>query len=170
MRASILLVDDEPSVLRYTKTLLEIDDYRVETAVSGEEALLRMQNGLVPNLIVLDMLMPGMDGLETLESCKKLRPEQKIVMMSCVADTGKVVQAIKLGASDYLTKPFQPPQLQGAIRRALGPGSQGVAQATKYSVKDTEVESLDDELFFLAASPVMKQIRAQVGLIAKVDV
>src|SRR5437899_5540743 len=170
MRASILLVDDEPSVLRYTKTLLEIDDYRVETAGSGEEALQRMQNGPAPNLIVLDMLMPGMDGLEVLESCKKLRPEQKVVMMSCVAETGKVVQAIKLGASDYLTKPFQPPQLQGAIRRALGPSSQGAAQAAKYSVKDTEVESLDDELFFLAASPVMKQIRAQVGLIAKVDV
>jgi two-component system response regulator AtoC len=110
--------------------------------------------------------------LQTLENCKKICPEQKVVMMSCVSDTGKVVQAIKLGASDYLTKPFQPPQLQGAIRRALETGaSQSNAQATKYTVKGAEVvENLDDELFFLAASPVMKQIRAQVALIAKVDV
>jgi two-component system, NtrC family, response regulator AtoC len=169
---NILLVDDEPSVLRYTKTLLEIDNYKVETAASGEEALQRMHRGPAPNLIVLDLIMPGMDGLQTLENCKKIYPEQKVLMMSCVSDTGKVVQAIKLGASDYLTKPFQPPQLQGAIRRALETGaSASHAQATKYTVKGAEVvENLDDELFFLAASPVMKQIRAQVALIAKVDV
>src|SRR5262245_3241380 len=168
---SILLVDDEPSVLRYTKTLLEIDEYLVETAGSGEEALQRMHNGPAPSLIILDLLMPGMDGLQTLENCKKIRPEQKVLMMSCVADTGKVVQAIKLGASDYLTKPFQPSQLHGAIRRALEPATQINTQATRYTVKGAElVENLDDELFFLAASPAMKQIRAQVALIAKVDV
>jgi two-component system, NtrC family, response regulator AtoC len=167
----ILLVDDEPTVLRYIKTLLEIDNYRVETASSGEEALQRMHHQPAPNLIMLDLVMPGMDGLETLESCKKIHPEQKVVMMSCVSDTGKVVQAIKLGASDYLTKPFQLPQLQGAIRRALAANQQEDAQSAKYTVKGAEmVENLDDELFFLAASPVMKQIRAQVALIAKVDV
>src|SRR5215468_5644630 len=110
---NILLVDDEPSVLRYTKTLLEIDNYNVETATSGEEALQRMNRGPAPNLIVLDLVMPGMDGLQTLAHCKKIHPEQKVLIMSCVSDTGKVVQAIKLGASDYLTKPYQPPQLQG---------------------------------------------------------
>src|SRR5689334_2691749 len=174
---NILLVDDEPSVLRYAKTLLEIDDYQVETAASGEEAMQRIQRGPAPNLIVLDVVMPGLDGLQTLEKCKRIRPEQKILMMSCLNDTMKVVQAIKLGASDYLTKPFQPPQFRGAVRRALGSGPQeeaqvqAQAQATKYTVKGAEVvENLDDDLFFLAASPAMKQIRAQVALIAKVDV
>jgi DNA-binding NtrC family response regulator len=118
--------------------------------------------------------MPGMDGLQTLENCRKIRPDQKVVMMSCVSDTGKVVQAIKLGASDYITKPFQPAQLQGAVRRALD-GSQtnqtSPAQPPKDAINPVEaIETLDDELFFLAASPVMKQIRAEVGLIAKVDV
>jgi two-component system response regulator AtoC len=168
---NILLVDDEPSVLRYTKTLLEIDNYHVETAASGEEALQRMNRGPAPNLIVLDLVMPGMDGLQTLESCKKLRPEQKVVMISCLNDANKVVQAIKMGASDYVTKPFLPPQLQGAVRRALDSAAQANAQAANYSVKGTEmVDDLDDDLFFLAASPVMKQIRAQVALIAKVNV
>ncbi len=172
MRApNILLVDDEPSVLRYTKTLLEIDNYCVETAASGEEALRRMHRGPAPNLIVLDLVMPGMDGLQTLENCKKIRPEQKILMMSCLSDTSKAVQAIKLGASDYLNKPFQAPQLQGAIRRALGASPDKHRVAMTYSVKDTAViENLDDDLFFLAASPVMKQIHAQVALIARVDV
>jgi DNA-binding NtrC family response regulator len=168
---NILLVDDEPSVLRYTKTLLEIDNYHVETAASGEEALQRMNHGPAPNLIVLDLVMPGMDGLQTLESCKKLRPEQKVVMISCVNDTNKVVQAIKMGASDYVTKPFLPPQLQGAVRRALGSAVVTNAKPSDQLVKGTEmVDDLDEDLFFLAASPVMKQIRAQVALIAKVNV
>jgi two-component system response regulator AtoC len=168
---NILLVDDEPSVLRYTKTLLEIDNYHVETAGSGEEALQRMNRGPAPNLIVLDLVMPGMDGLQTLESCKKLRPEQKVVMISCVNDTNKVVQAIRMGASDYVTKPFLPPQLQGAVRRALDSNSLTKATEANPLVKGTEmVDELEDDLFFLAASPAMKQIRAQVALIAKVNV
>jgi DNA-binding NtrC family response regulator len=139
----------------------------VETAASGEEALQRMNRGPAPSLIVLDLVMPGMDGLQTLESCKKLRPDQKVVMVSCVNDTNKVVQAMKLGASDYVTKPFLAPQLQGAVRRALEPA----AQANDKPVKGTEmVDEIDDDLFFLAASPAMKQIRAQAALIAKVDV
>jgi DNA-binding NtrC family response regulator len=167
---NILLVDDEPSVLRYTKTLLEIENYNVETAGSGEEALQRMTRGPAPNLIILDMVMPGMDGLQTLENCKKLHPEQKVVMISCVNDTNRVVQAIKLGASDYVTKPFLSQQFQGAIRKALNPAVLNHMQ-TAAPVKGSElVDDLDDDLFFLAASPVMKQIRAQAALIAKVNV
>jgi DNA-binding NtrC family response regulator len=151
---SILLVDDEPSVLRYTRTLLEIDNYCVETAASGEEALRRMHRGPAPSLVVLDLVMPGMDGLQTLEGCKKIRPEQKILMMSCLNETSKVVEAIKLGAADYLNKPFQAPQLQGAVRWVLGTNSDKHRAAMTYSVKDTAViENLDDELFFPAASP-----------------
>jgi DNA-binding NtrC family response regulator len=168
----ILLVDDEPSVLRYTKTVLEeMDNYRVETAGSGEEALQRMHRGPAPNLIVLDLVMPGMDGLQTLEGCRKIRPEQKVVMMSCLHDTRKVVQAIKLGAEDYLTKPFQAQELQEAVRRVLLIGTQAGPGPVSGSTKETEVvESLDEELFFLAASPAMKQVYAQAALIAQVDV
>ncbi len=114
--------------------------------------------------------MPGMDGLQTLESCKKLRPEQKIVMISCVNDTNKVVQAMKLGASDYLTKPFLPPQLQGAVRKALDLVARTVQPVTDAPKVIEMVDELDEDLFFLAASPVMKQIRAQAALIAKVNV
>ena len=166
----ILLVDDEPSVLRYTKTLLEIENYHVETAGSGEEALLRMNRGPAPNLIVLDMVMPGMDGLQTLENCKKLHPEQKVVMISCVNDTNRVVQAIKLGASDYVTKPFLSQQFQGAIRKALNQAALNTMPADVPAKGSELVDDLDNDFFFLAASPAMKQIRAQAALIAKVNV
>jgi len=112
-----------------------------------------------------------MDGLQTLESCKKFHPAQKVLMMSCSNDPSNVVRAIKLGAADYLSKPFQPRQLKGAIRRVLESGDDNHKHAVRYSVKDTAViEHLDDDLFFLAASPVMKQIHAQVALVSRVDV
>ena len=72
-KAKILLVDDEPGMLRYIKTLLEVDDHVVETASTGEEALDRVQKGLSPDLVLLDLLMPGIDGLETLEALRKDR-------------------------------------------------------------------------------------------------
>src|SRR5215475_6056422 len=129
----ILLVDDEPSELLSTKTALETEHYQVETAHSGEEALERISRNPAPSLLILDLVMPGMDGLQTLETCRKIHPEQKVIMISCLNDTSKVVQAIKLGASDYLTKPFHPPQLQGAIRRALDISPQSTAQAAQAS-------------------------------------
>ena len=102
--AKILLVDDEPGMLRYIRTLLEVDDYKVETASTGEEALQQVEKGMVPDLVLLDVLMPGIDGLETLERLRRMKPGMKVVMLSCVNDARKVVQAMRLGAHDYLTK------------------------------------------------------------------
>src|SRR5438067_13262878 len=104
--ATILIVDDEPSMLRYTKTLLEVDNYAVETAGSGYEAIKRVQEGLNPSLILVAMAMPSMNGLQTIEECKKIRPAQKMVVMSCVSETSTVVQENKLGAVDDVSEPF----------------------------------------------------------------
>ena len=159
--AKILLVDDEPGMLRYIKTLLEVDDYKVETATTGEEALLRVEKGLQPDLVLLDVLMPGIDGLETLEQLRQLQPGVKVVMLSCVNDTRKVVQAMKLGALDYLTKPFQKAELDAVIDLSLGQGKQ---------TYNGEVEELAEDVFFIAASPQMRKIRSQAALVANVDI
>src|SRR5919205_2062145 len=118
--ANILLVDDEPGMLRYIRPLLEVDEYKVETASTGEEALERVQKGMQPDLVLLDLLMPGIDGLQTLEQLRQIRPGVKVIMLSCVSDTRKVVQAIRLGAQDYLTKPFQKAELEAVIQQCLG--------------------------------------------------
>src|ERR1700746_827932 len=159
--AKILLVDDEPSMLRYIKTLLEVDDYKVETATTGEEALQRGEKGRQPDLVLLDVLMPGIDGLQTLEQLRQLQPGVKVVMLSCVADTRKVVHAMRLGAQDYLTKPFQKAELDAVIDQCLGKNQQAYAG---------EVEELCDDVFFVAASPAMKKIRSQAALWANVDI
>src|ERR1700678_820990 len=158
---NILLVDDEPGMLRYIKTLLEVDDYKVETASTGEEAVERVQKGLRPDLVLLDLLMPGIDGLETLEQLRKLQPGVKVVMLSCVSDTRKVVQAIRLGAHDYLTKPFQKSELDTVVDQCLGTNQQNYPG---------EVEEVGDEVFFVAASPIMRKLRSQAALVANVDI
>ncbi len=159
--ASILLVDDEPGMLRYIKTLLEVDDYKVETATTGEEAVQRVQKGLRPDLVLLDLVMPGIDGLETLEQIRKIHPGARVVMLSCVTDTRKVVQAIRLGAHDYITKPFQKAELDAVIDQCLGTNQQNYPG---------EVEELHDDVFFVAASPAMRKLRSQAALVANVDI
>src|SRR5512147_589186 len=94
----ILIVDDEPTMLRYLRTLLEVEGYRVETATHGQEALQRLKQQPTPDLLLLDVLMPVLDGLQTLEQVRSQLPNLKVVMLSCVSDTRKVVQAIRLGA------------------------------------------------------------------------
>ena len=159
--AKILLVDDEPAMLRYIKTLLEVENYKVETASTGEEALQRIEKGLEPDLVLLDVLMPGIDGLETLEHIRQKRPGAKVVMLSCVNDTKKVVQAMRLGAHDYLTKPFQKAELDAVVGQCLGEDKGPVGG---------EVEEVADNIFFIAASPAMRKIRSQAALVAHVDI
>src|SRR5450755_2030730 len=160
--ANILLVDDEPGMLRYIRTLLEVDEHKVQTASTGEEAVECLQKGLQPDLVLLDLLMPGIDGLQTLEQLRRLRPGLKVVILSCVNDTGKVVHAMRLGATDYLTKPFQKAELDSVIGQCIG-GAKGESYAG-------EVEELCDDVFFVAASPAMKKIRSQSALVANVDI
>ncbi len=160
--ANILLVDDEPGMLRYIRTLLEVDEHKVQTASTGEEAVERVQKGLQPDLVLLDLLMPGIDGLQTLEQLRHLRPGLKVVMLSCVNDTRKVVQAMRLGAIDYLTKPFQKAELDAVIGQCVG-----TAKGESYA---GEIEELCDDVFFIAASPAMKKIRSQAALVANVEI
>ncbi len=160
--ANILLVDDEPGMLRYIRTLLEVDAHKVQTASTGEEAVEHVQKGLSPDLVLLDLLMPGIDGLQTLEQLRKLKPGLKVVMLSCVNDTRKVVQAMRLGAVDYLTKPFQKAELDAVIGMCIG-----TAKGDRYA---GEVEELCDDVFFVAASPAMKKIRSQAALVANVEI
>jgi two-component system, NtrC family, response regulator AtoC len=160
-KAKILLVDDEPGMLRYIKTLLEVEEHQVATASTGEEAVEIVEKGMAPDLVLLDLLMPGIDGLETLEKLRKLRPGVKVVILSCVNDTKKVVQAIRLGASDYITKPFQKAELDAVIDQCLGTNQQNYSG---------EVEELGDETFFIAASANMRKLRSQAALVANVDI
>jgi len=172
-RPSILVVDDEQSMLTYTRTLLETSHYLVDTANSGEEAVAKVKRR-PPDLMLVDMQMPAMDGLQTIQACRKLNPDQRIVMVSCVTETSNVVQAIRLGALDYLTKPVYKAELDAVVARCLSMEEESEEDVPVLHFTATtpqeHIDELPDDLFFLAASPTMKQLRAQSAIIAKVDV
>src|SRR5947209_9542572 len=160
---TILLVDDEPSMLRYMQTVLELESYKVQTATNGKECIARLERDEKPDLIFLDLLMPELDGMQTLERMREMKSEVKVVMLSCVNETAKVVQCMKLGAQDYLTKPFEKHELDGVLQRCIAPKADVVAVTC-------EVEELSGDLFFLAGANSMKRIQREVGLVANIDI
>src|SRR5215472_1964481 len=163
-KESILVVDDDPTILRYTRELLEIANYKVDTATCGSEALRCLQNGARPDLMLVDMSMPEMDGLRTIEACRRIRPEQRIVMVSCVSSPSLVAEAVRLGALDYMTKPFYRADLEAMVKRWIEPAVSICEQ------HGGDCEPVEGDIFFVAASPAMKKMRAQIAHLAKVDV
>jgi two-component system response regulator AtoC len=115
----VLIVDDDDSVRSYLGTLLSGRGYLVTSAASGEEALTLLSSTVPPAVLLLDLLMPGMSGLDLLARAKKSHPWLPIVVLSTLGQIATVVEAVKRGASDYLTKPFEDQELELAIESAL---------------------------------------------------
>jgi CheY-like chemotaxis protein len=126
-KATVLIVDDSPAMLRYLRVLLELDSYQVETASNGKEALQRVHDGCAPAIVLLDLQMPGMDGLETLWGLRQLQPDLKVIMCSGVDDPEQVRRAASLGAQAYLTKPVRHLYLSAALERCLN-GTPGMGE------------------------------------------
>ena len=115
MRSQILIVDDEKSFVRSMGFALSEAGFRTLNAHTGEEALTRLAEH-TPDLMLLDLRLPGMDGMDVLAESVRLHPELPVVMISAHGDTRAAVQAVKAGATDYLTKPFALDELLHLIR------------------------------------------------------
>jgi two-component system response regulator AtoC len=165
-KEKILVVDDEPSIRKYLQTLLEVDGFEVATVSSGKEALKRVGEGERPDYIILDVLMPEIDGLETLRQLMQIDRSINVLMLSCSNETNTVVEAIRLGALDYLTKPFEKPELDAAFLKCR----QKKELRTENLALKEYCEALTEDISFLAASPQMLKIRQQILQIAPVDV
>lgn len=123
--ATVLIVDDDPAILRYMHALLQLDGYRVEVAASGLAAVQRISAGLAPDLVLLDVNMPEMDGLETLRRLLQLQPGLKVIMCSGVPDPRKALEAFISGAQEFLTKPCRHLYLSATLERCLATGGSG---------------------------------------------
>jgi CheY-like chemotaxis protein len=128
-RTAVLVVEDSPEVQRYLCTLLELDAYHTEVANNGEEALQWLREGYDPAVVLLDMQMPGMDGLQTLRRLREIRPDLRVIMCTGVDDPEKIGQATALGAHAYLIKPVQHLYLSAAVERCLSREAADDAQA-----------------------------------------
>ncbi len=114
----ILLVDDEPDILDVCKRILATEDYQVETAQSGHAALKQMKQQPF-DLLVTDIKMPGMDGLELVQAVKQIAPHIPCVIMTGFSTMDTTLKALKLGVDEYVIKPFAPEELTIAVGKAL---------------------------------------------------
>jgi len=106
-KPEVLIVDDDKSFLAYVAQFLTQRGYVVHTLESAEQLLSRLAGGDAPSVILLDILFPGANGLEILAQLRKAYPAIPIIILSGVGHTKSVVEAIRMGAFDYLTKPFE---------------------------------------------------------------
>ena len=118
MTASILVVDDEPAIQDILTWALSAEGYRVATAGNGEEALARVEEEEF-DIIVTDIVMPGIDGLEVLERSRVLNPRAAVIVMTAYAALETAIAALRRGASDYLEKPFSVDLLKERVQRLL---------------------------------------------------
>ena len=117
-RFRVLVIDDDPGIRDYLETVALRLGYSVTVAGDGEEALATLDQSK-PDIITLDAVLPGMDGLETLRLLKQRLPEVPVVMLSGHGQARTIVEAMKLGASDFLRKPFEVEELELAFQKAL---------------------------------------------------
>src|SRR5579884_72647 len=117
MSYSILIIDDEALTLRTISRALREEGFEVFVAVSGEDAL-KVFDEEKPDLALLDVVLPGIDGIEVLRQIKQKSPNTIVVMMSAYRVVDRAVEAMKLGAYDYLIKPFHLADMVNTIRRA----------------------------------------------------
>ncbi len=115
---TVLVVDDTPFMVKMLGDIFADAGYRVFTARSGEDALAAYDREL-PDLTSLDLVMPGMDGIQVLRELRQRDPAGKVIMVSAVGLEAKVMEALKLGARNYILKPFDRDKVLEAARRIL---------------------------------------------------
>src|SRR5712692_4031512 len=162
--AQILLVSQE----RSTRSLPWIgseNGWRLETVGSAWEALELVRSTAGPDLIVLDMTQNESEGLHPLRWLRRVRPDLPVLVLANSNDPNQKLEALRSGAQDYLVRPLQPQQLETAIRRSLFHHT----DSAESEIVADEIEQIGDEMFFVAASPTMRKLRAQAELLAQVS-
>ena len=135
MAEKVLLVDDEKDFLEIMSERMEARGMEVTTATSTEEALEIIQGGIF-DAIILDFQMPGMDGFEALKIIKSQRPESQIILLTGFATVEKGVEAMKLGATDFLEKPADMDALISKIKEAKAQKMLIVEKQTEKKIQD----------------------------------
>src|SRR5512132_847698 len=119
MSKRILIIDDEENIRRVTRLTLQAADYEVGEAGDGHRGLEAFGDGSSWDGVLLDQRMPGMDGLETLRRLKERQPEVRVIMATAYASIELAVEAMKMGATDFVRKPMTPEILRNAVAAAL---------------------------------------------------
>jgi len=151
---SVLVIDDEESIRFFLEKTLGRSGYDVAAAASGEEGLESFR-ARRPDLVITDLKMPGLDGIDVLERVKALAPETPVVMITGFGTIENAVEAMKRGAQDYLTKPFDSRTIRSVVQRIL---------------RDREAADDVSSAELVGTSPALEAIREQVAKLARSDV
>lgn len=161
----LLVVSREPAVLRPLWSIGEANSWNLETVGGGWEALERVQSGITPSLLLLDLPRGEADGLHILRWLRRLRPSLPIVLLSHMDDVGRKKEALRLGAQDFLVRPFHEKQLELIIKSHLVP----LDDSTEAEIFSDDIQQISDDKFFVCASPIMRKLRTQAELLAQTD-
>ena len=159
----ILVVDDQKGVRYSLKKILEEAGYGVATASSGEEAI-KLTAKSEPDLIIMDVQMPGIDGLETLKRLKEINNKLVVIIMTAYSTTEKAIRAMELGAYEYLTKPFDNRVLTDIIEKAFEVRKKMFCPV---AINETEYDMEHERI--VGSSPPMLEIFKKIGQIAGSD-
>jgi two-component system response regulator AtoC len=162
---TILVVSREPSVLTLLEVVAEANSWRLESAFSRWEALERVQSEDSHGLVLLDLVQSDADGLHTLHWLRRIRPDLPVIVLSHSENGSQKAEAIRLGAQDYISRPFEEQRLKTAIGRHLAVDNGD----SEMEIASENIEQVDDEMFLVSASPAMRHLRAQAELLAQVD-
>jgi nitrogen regulation protein NR(I) len=162
---TILIVDDDKSIRYSLKRMME-GKYSILTAQNGDEALDRMKESS-PDLIIMDIKMPGRNGIEVLKEMRSIDPKSLVILMTAYGTTETAIEAMKYGAFDYILKPFPIPQMKGLVEKALSLRRM-MKQEVAYA--PPEAKETDEGERIIGSSPKMQEIYKIVGQIAPSDV
>jgi nitrogen regulation protein NR(I) len=161
---TILIVDDDKSIRYSLKRMME-DKYSILTAKNGEEALERVKETF-PDLIIMDIKMPGRSGIEILKEIKGMDPKSLVILMTAYGTTDTAIEAMKYGAFDYILKPFPIPRMKGLVEKALALRKLMKEEVTYAPLAVPEGE----EERIVGSSPKMQEIYKMIGQVAPSDV
>jgi two-component system nitrogen regulation response regulator GlnG len=160
----VLLIDDEADVQYSFRRIFEGDQIQIATAGSGEEGL-KIIPRLKPDLVIMDVRMGGITGLETLRRLREIDSKQLVIMMTAFGTTQTAIEAMKLGAYDYLLKPFDVPKLKQIVAGALL-AARAMKQVVSY---EPLFDSEDHELGIIGRSEPMQNVYKLIGQLAASD-
>lgn len=169
---SILIVDDDHHLREGFKRLLLEEGYHVRAASSGEQGLTMVREAL-PDCVIMDVRMPGMDGLATLQAMHHIEARLPVIIMTAYANTDTAIEATKLGAFDYVVKPFEIPQVLDLLAKAVEAGSRMRAQVALDTSGDGPGSALDSgparQDALVGRSAPMHALYKAIGRVAPTD-
>jgi DNA-binding NtrC family response regulator len=161
-RTRVLIVDDDASMAKYLSTYLSKHQFEVNAAGSGEEAI-GMFRVFDPTLVLLDLAMPGINGIATLERIKQIKPEVSVIMLSAQNHPEAIFKASKLGADDYIAKPFEPKELDIRISKVLDKQR----LVTEVAQLREQVRRQNDFSMLFGTSPKMEEVKMTIEQVAE---